>query len=119
MAHRIEGRTEDSYLSAQPVIWSRLLVGKEIWGRQLTTGGGEIGVPKRGSFWLLRMSQNLGYPQWYISTPAWRSDPPFQLRSTRSPTKTPMLLAFKDLHATIPIGSTIAKMAKSSTLTLG
>ena len=35
-------------------------MGKEIWGRQLTTRGGEIGVPKRGSFWLLEMSQNLG-----------------------------------------------------------
>ena len=35
-------------------------MGIEIWGRQLTTRGGEIGVPKRGSFWLLEMSQNSG-----------------------------------------------------------
>ena len=35
-------------------------MGIEIWGRQLTTRGGEIGVPKRGSFWLLKMSQNSG-----------------------------------------------------------
>ena len=35
-------------------------MGLEIWGRQLTTRGGEIGVPKRGSFWLLEMSQNSG-----------------------------------------------------------
>ena len=46
------------------------------------------------------MSQNRGYPQWYISTPAWRSDPPFHMRSTGSPRETPMPLALKDLHAT-------------------
>ena len=35
-----------------------------------------------------------------MSTPAWRSDPPFHTRSTGSPTKTPMHLALKDLNAT-------------------
>ena len=35
-------------------------MGIETWGRQLTTRGGEIGVPKGGHFWLLEMSQNLG-----------------------------------------------------------
>ena len=62
MAHRIGGRTYDSYLGVQLRIRSGLPVGIEIWGRQLTTrgGGGEIGVPKRGSFWLLKMSQNSG-----------------------------------------------------------
>ena len=63
------------------------------------TGGLSWG-PKRGSFWLLKMSQNSGYPQWYISTPARRSDPPFHMRSTGSPTKTPMPLVLNDLHAT-------------------
>ena len=37
--------------------------------------------------------------QKYISTPAWRSGPPFHTRSTGSPTETPMSLAPKDLHA--------------------
>ena len=35
-------------------------MGIEIWGRQLTKRGGEIWGPKKGSFWLLQMSQNLG-----------------------------------------------------------
>ena len=46
MAHRIGGRTSDLYLSAQLRIGSGLLVGIEIWGRQLTTRGGEIGSQK-------------------------------------------------------------------------
>ena len=46
------------------------------------------------------MSQNRRYPQWYSSTPAWRSDPPFRMRSTGSPTGTHMYLALKDLHDT-------------------
>ena len=33
-----------------------------------------------------------------ISMPAWRSDPPFHMRSTGSPTETHMYLALKDLH---------------------
>ena len=75
-------------------------MGLEKWGRQLTTRKGEIGVQKIGSFWLLEMSQNPVCSQQYISTPAWRSDPPFHTRSTPSPTETPMPLAVKDLHAT-------------------
>ena len=39
---------------------SGLPVGIEIWGRQLTTRGGEIGVPKKGPFWLLKISRNSG-----------------------------------------------------------
>ena len=50
MAHRIGGRTSDLYLSLQLEIESGVLVGKEIWGRQLTTRGGEIGVRKGGHF---------------------------------------------------------------------
>ena len=50
MAHRIGGRTWDSYLSVQLEIGSELPVGKEIWRRQLTTRRGEIGVPKWGHF---------------------------------------------------------------------
>ena len=42
------------------------------------TGGWNWGA-KRGSFWLLKMSQDRGCHQWYISTPAWRSDPPFHM----------------------------------------
>ena len=35
-------------------------MGIEIWGRQLTTLGGEIGVPKGGSFWLLKIQPKSG-----------------------------------------------------------
>ena len=35
-------------------------MGIEIWGRQLTTRGIRNWGPKRGSFWLLKMSQNPG-----------------------------------------------------------
>ena len=62
-------------------------------------GGVKLGS-RKGVIWLLKMSQNPGYPQWYISTPARRSDPPFHMQSTGSPTDTPMHLALKDLHAT-------------------
>ena len=93
-------------------------MGIEIWGRQLTKRGGSNWGPKKGSFWLLKMSQNRGYPQRYISTPAWRSEPPFHMQSTGSPTETHMFLALKDLHGPgvvmIQTGSTNAKMAKSA-----
>ena len=48
------------HLSVQLEIRSGLPVGIEIWGRQLTTRGGLNWGPKRGSFWLLEMSQNSG-----------------------------------------------------------
>ena len=38
------------FLTARLEIRSGLLMGIEIWGRQLTTRGAEIGVPKRGHF---------------------------------------------------------------------
>ena len=67
MAHRIGGGTWDVYLSVQLEIRSGLPVGMEIWGRQLTTRGGEIGGPKRGPFWLLEMSRNSGVlPKVYL-----------------------------------------------------
>ena len=50
MTHRIGGRTQDPYLSAQLEIRSGPPVAKEIWGRQLTTWDAEIGVPKGGHF---------------------------------------------------------------------
>ena len=50
IAHRKGGRTYDLYLSAQLEIESGFLMGIEIWGRQLTTQGAEIGVPKGGHF---------------------------------------------------------------------
>ena len=50
MAHRIGGRTWDLGLGVQLEVRSGLSVGKEMWGRQLTTRGGEIGVPKGGHF---------------------------------------------------------------------
>ena len=50
MAHRIGGGTWDLYLCAQLEFRSGLPVGIEIWGRQLTTRGAEIGVPKGGHF---------------------------------------------------------------------
>ena len=46
MTQRIGGRILDLYLSAQLEIRSGLLVGREIWGCQLTTRGGEVRVPK-------------------------------------------------------------------------
>ena len=46
MAHRIGGRTQDLHLRAQPAIRSGLLISIEEWGRQLTTRGAEIAVPK-------------------------------------------------------------------------
>ena len=70
----------------------------EIWGRQLTTRGSEIGVPKEVSFWRLKMSQNRGCPQWYIAKPAWRSNAPFHMQFTGSQMETPMYLDPKDLH---------------------
>ena len=67
--HRTGDRTQDLYLTVQLEIRSGLSVGREIWGRQLTSRGGEIGVPERGSFWLLEMSQNLGVlPIVYLHT---------------------------------------------------
>ena len=60
--------------------------------------GAKIGVPKGGHFRLLKISQNRGYPQWYISTPAWRSDLPFHMQSNGSPTGTHMYLALRDLY---------------------
>ena len=47
MAHRIGGRTWDLYLSVQLGIGSGLAVGIDIWDRQLTTRGVEIGVQKK------------------------------------------------------------------------
>ena len=46
MTHRVGGGTEDLYLSARLEIRSRLLMGIEIWGRQLTTRGGKLGSQK-------------------------------------------------------------------------
>ena len=63
------------------------------------TGGLNRG-PKRGSFWLPKVSQNRRDPQWYISTPACRSDLLFYMHSTQSLMETPMHLAPNDLHAT-------------------
>ena len=97
-AHRIGGGTWDLYLSARLELRSGLPESIEIWDRQLTTWGGQDWGPKKGSFSLLKMSQNGRYPQWYISTPARRSDPPFHMRFTGSPTKTHMYLVPKDLH---------------------
>ena len=60
-------------------------------------GGQNLG-PKKGSFWLLKMSQNRKYPPWYISTPAQRSDSPFHMPFTGSPVKAYMYMAPKDVH---------------------
>ena len=35
-------------------------MGTEIWSRELTARGGRNWGPKRGSFWLLEVSQNSG-----------------------------------------------------------
>ena len=43
MAHRVGGRTQDLYLSAQLEFRSGLPMGLEEWGRQLTTRQGELG----------------------------------------------------------------------------
>ena len=49
-ANGSQDRRQDQYLSAQLEIRSGPSVGREIWGRQLTTWGGEIGVSKGGHF---------------------------------------------------------------------
>ena len=54
MAHRVGGRTYDSYLSVQLGFSSGLPMGLEEWGRQLTIRKGEIGVPKVGHFGCLK-----------------------------------------------------------------
>ena len=123
MAHRIEGRTWDLYLIAHNEIKSRLLMGIEIWGRQLTTRGADIGVSKRGSFRLLEMSQNSGYsngiPPRRLGDRICHSicDPPGGQRRLPCPWLSKIFMPLGVV--TIQIGSTIAKMAKSSTLTLG
>ena len=63
------------------------------------------------------MSQNWGYPERHISTPAWGSDPPFHMQSIRSPTETYMYQGLGLVRK--KTGSTNVKVAKSSTLTLG
>ena len=82
--------------------------------------GGQNWSPKKGSFWLLKMSQNRRYSQWYISTPVWRSDSPFYKQSTGSLIETPMPWLSKIFMplgvVTIQTGSTIAKMAKLAVL---
>ena len=50
MTHRIGGGTWDQHLNARLAIRSGVITGTEIWGRQWTTRGGEIGVPKGGHF---------------------------------------------------------------------
>ena len=50
IAHRMGRRTSDLHLSAQRGTRSGLHMGREIWGRQLTTRGAEIGVPKGSHF---------------------------------------------------------------------
>ena len=50
MTHRIGGRTWDLHQNARLEIGSGVHLGTEIWGHQLTTRGGEIGVPKGGHF---------------------------------------------------------------------
>ena len=72
--------------------------GQRDMGPPIDDTGGPNWGPKGGSFLLLEMSQDWGCPQWYISTPAWRSDPPFHMQFTRIPTETHMYLALKDLH---------------------
>ena len=123
MAHRIGGRTYDLYLSVQLGHKCGLLRGREIWGRQLTTRGGEIGVPKG----VILATQNEpkfgGAPN--IISPRQLGD---RIRhSIRHPSGVQLRLPCTWLSkismpfgvVTIPIGSTNAKMAKSSTLTLG
>ena len=102
MANSSQGRKQDLGLISECTTWSwvRAPCGLREMGPPIDHLEGGNWGPKMGSFWLLEMSQNLGCSQWYISTPAWRSDPPFHTRSTRSPTMTPMHLALNDLYAT-------------------
>ena len=62
MTHKGGSRTWDFYLSAQLEIRSRLIMGMEIWGRQLTTRGAEIGVPKGGHFGCSKRAKIGGIP---------------------------------------------------------
>ena len=95
----------------------------EIWGRQLTTRGDEIGVPKRGHFGCSKLAKIGGIPNGI--SPSRLGD---QIRHSicNSPRVPPTLscLSLSRISmplgvVTIPIGSIIAKMAKLSTLTLG
>ena len=95
-------------------------MGKEIWGRHLTTRGGDIG----GQIWLLKMSQNLGVlPIVYLHAGLEiGSANPYAIHreSNRdSHTLSRSEISMQPGVVTIPIGSTNAKMAKLSTLTLG
>ena len=125
MVHRIGGRTKDSYLRVQLEIGSGLLMGIEIWGRQLTTrGGGGNWGPKRGSFWLLKMSQNLGVlPIVYLHAGLKiRSAIPYAINQgvqQRLPCTWLSKIYMPLSVVKVPIGSITAKMAKSSTPTLG
>ena len=123
MTHRIGGRTWDLYLSPQRAVGSRLLVGIEIWGRQLTTRGVKLGSQKGVIF----AAQN---------EPKIRDTPngisPRRLgdrirHSICNPSGVQPRLPCTWLSkismpvgvVTISMGSTNAKMAKLSTLTLG
>ena len=65
------------------------------------TGGVKLGSQK-GVILAAQNEPKPGIPTMYISTPAWRSDPPFHMPSTRGLMETPMHLAPKVLHATRP-----------------
>ena len=92
-------------------------MGKEIWGRQLTTRRGEIGVPKGGHFGCSKLAKIGGTPNGI--SPCRLGDrirhPICNLTGVEQRLPCPWLPEiFMPLGlVTIQIGSTIAKIAKS------
>ena len=126
MAHRVGGRTWDSYLSVQLEIRSQLVVGKEIWGRQLTTRGGG-GVKLGSQKGVILAARNEPKFEGALNSISPRRlgdrirhsirDAPGVQR--RLPCLWLSKISMPPGLVTNPIGSTNAKMAKLSTLTLG
>ena len=96
-------------------------MGIEICGRQLTTRGGEIGVPKGGHFGCSKLAKIRGNPNGISARLLGDRIRHFMCDSPGVQPRLPcpwLLEIFMPLGVvTIQIGSTIAKMAKWSTLT--
>ena len=118
MTQRIGGGTWHLYLSAQLEIRSGLSMGKEIWVRQLTTRGAEIGVPNRGHFGCPKRAKVEGIPNGIF--PRRLGD---RIRHStcnppgvqwRLPCPWPSKIFMPLGVVTIQTGSTTAKMAKAA-----
>ena len=120
-ANGSQDRRQDLEPISECTTW--LLVSIEIWGRQLTTQGGEIGVPKGGHFGCSKLAKiqvtSNGISPRRLGDQICHSicnSPEVQLRL---PCPWLLEISMPLGVVTIQTGSTIAKMAKLSTLTLG